>query len=172
MIPHINKILYATDLSKNAAHAFRYAVYFAQKLNAEIFILHIIEGVSNDAVKTLELYLKREQLREILKDREENTKKRIETRLKIFCDKEIDNDPELAKRITLIEAYRGYPEEEILKKADVLKCDAIIMGAHEKGRANFLLGTVAKRVLRGAIKPVIIVPLPKGKTDLTFSDDF
>ena len=28
MLPDINKILYATDLSKNSAHAFRYAVFY------------------------------------------------------------------------------------------------------------------------------------------------
>ena len=44
MLPDINIILYATDLSKNSAHAFRYAVYFAKKFDAEIIILHIIDG--------------------------------------------------------------------------------------------------------------------------------
>jgi nucleotide-binding universal stress UspA family protein len=46
MIPEIKKILYATDLSKNSAYAFYYAVDIAQKRNAKIVILHIIEPVS------------------------------------------------------------------------------------------------------------------------------
>ena len=29
--------------------------------------------------------------------------------------------------------YQGYPPEEILKKADELNCDVIVMGTHGKG---------------------------------------
>jgi len=43
MIPKINKILYATDLSKNAAYVFRYAINTAEKHDAEIIILYAIE---------------------------------------------------------------------------------------------------------------------------------
>jgi len=37
MIPSIKNILYATDLSKNSAYAFRYAVNSAQKHKAYLF---------------------------------------------------------------------------------------------------------------------------------------
>ena len=37
MIPKIKNILYATDLSKNSAYAFRYAVISAQKHKAYLF---------------------------------------------------------------------------------------------------------------------------------------
>jgi len=40
MIPPIKKILYATDLSKNSAYAFFYAVDMAKNHNASIVILH------------------------------------------------------------------------------------------------------------------------------------
>jgi len=171
MLPDINKILYATDLSKNSAHAFRYAVYFAKKFDAEIIILHIIEGASPNAVKALKFYLKEEYLKEILEDGVTHRIERIKRRLKIFCDKELADDLEFAQKITLIEVQRGFPEEEILKKADDFNCDAIIMGAHEKGIAHTFLGTVAKRVLRRSRKPVFIIPLPKGETDASFHDD-
>ena len=36
MIPNINKILYATDLSDNSAYAFRYAINSALKHDADI----------------------------------------------------------------------------------------------------------------------------------------
>ena len=45
MIPQIKKILYSTDLSKNSAYAFYYAVDLAQKKGATIVILHAIEPV-------------------------------------------------------------------------------------------------------------------------------
>ena len=171
MLPDINKILYATDLSKNSAHAFRYAVYFAKKFDAEIIILHIIEGASPNAVKALTFYLKEEYLKEILEDGITHRIERIKSRLRIFSDKELGDDLEFAQKITSIEVHRGFPEEERLKKADDFICDAIIMGAHEKGIAHTFLGTLAKRVLRRSRKPVYIIQLPKGEKDASFHDD-
>ena len=45
MIPQIKKILYATDLSRNSAYAFYYAVDLAQKKGATIVILNTIEPI-------------------------------------------------------------------------------------------------------------------------------
>ena len=42
MIPKINKILYATDLSENSAYAFRYAINSAIAHDAQIVILHVL----------------------------------------------------------------------------------------------------------------------------------
>ena len=39
---HIKKILYATDLSENAVHAFAYAVSLANLYGAGITILHVL----------------------------------------------------------------------------------------------------------------------------------
>jgi nucleotide-binding universal stress UspA family protein len=43
MIPQIKKILFATDLSKNSAYAFYYAVHMARRDEAKIVILHAVE---------------------------------------------------------------------------------------------------------------------------------
>lgn len=53
-----------------------------------------------------------------------------------------------------------------------LNCDAIIMGTHGKGIiSHTFFGNTAKRVLRRTRKPVFIIPLPKGETDITFNDE-
>ena len=52
MIPQIKKILYATDLSKNSAYAFYYAVDMAKKHDAEIVILHTLEPLPASAFGT------------------------------------------------------------------------------------------------------------------------
>jgi hypothetical protein len=44
MIPKIKNILYATDLSKNSAYAFRYAINSAEHHGANIHILHVWES--------------------------------------------------------------------------------------------------------------------------------
>ena len=46
MIPKINKILYTTDLSLNASYVFRYALNSAEKHNAKIHILHVVQPES------------------------------------------------------------------------------------------------------------------------------
>ena len=45
MIPQIKKILYATDLSKNSAYAFFYALDMAKSHHATIVILHAIAPI-------------------------------------------------------------------------------------------------------------------------------
>ncbi len=46
MLPDIKRILYATDLSENARHAFGYAASLANRYGAKIIVLHVIEDFS------------------------------------------------------------------------------------------------------------------------------
>ncbi|MBU3954502.1 MAG: universal stress protein, partial [Proteobacteria bacterium] len=46
MVPNIKKILYPTDLSDNAKHAFRYAADLALKYDAMITILYVMEDMN------------------------------------------------------------------------------------------------------------------------------
>ena len=171
-MPEIKKILYATDLSKNAIHAFRYAVYLAEKVDAKIVILHVVERMSPDAELVLRAYLDDKDRDKIFNDRINHAIDRIKQRLKLFCEKEFETQPDCAERIVSIEVFEGYPAEEILRKSKTLDCDVIVMGTHEKGFASHtFLGSVAKRVMRRSRKPVFVVPLPKADTDLSFHDD-
>jgi nucleotide-binding universal stress UspA family protein len=54
MIPEIKKILYPTDLSENARYAFGYAVSLANRYNAEITVLHVVEEISSFARSMVE----------------------------------------------------------------------------------------------------------------------
>ena len=171
MIPKIQRILYASDLSDNSAYAFRYAINSAKKHDAKIIILHVLEELSATSRTLVAFYLNEEQQKNISEENIAHTMDRISNRLKIFCDRELKDDPESMDRIESIEICKGYPTEEILSKADALNCDAIIMGTHGKGIIkNTYLGSMAKKVLRRVRKPVFIIPLPKGETDITFHD--
>ena len=171
MIPDIKKILYATDLSNNSAYAFRYAINSAVKHDAGIIILHVFELISTTNRSVLDLYLDDDLRKKIFNERVSDTIDRIRKRLKIFCDKEFNGDTKYADRVKSIEVCEGFPAEEILKKADEFNCDAIVMGTHGKGLiSHAFLGSTAKRILRRTRKPVFIIPLPKGETDITFHD--
>ena len=171
MIPRIKKILYATDLSDNSAYAFRYAINSALKHDASIIILHVFEQLSTTANAVTQAYLTEGQVNKISEERLAYVKDRINKQLKIFCGKEFKNDPECADRVESIELCEGFPPDVILRKADEFNCDVIVMGTHGKGIIrNTFLGSSSKRVLRRTRKPVFIIPLPKGETDITFDD--
>ncbi|MEX1330153.1 MAG: universal stress protein [Desulfobacterales bacterium] len=171
MIPNINKILYATDLSDNSAYAFRYAINSALKHDAGVIILHVFEIMSMTNRAVLDLYLDEESRNRIFNERVTDTIDRIRKRLKIFCDKEFNGDAIFSGKVESIEVCEGFPAEEILRKADEFSCDAIVMGTHGKDFVRHaFLGSTAKRVLRRTRKPVFIIPLPKGETDITFHD--
>ncbi len=171
MIPKINKILYATDLSPNSSFVFRYAINSAIKHDARIVILHVFELFSTAARSQIELYIDEEVRRRIFHERVGETKDRIKKRLDVFCEKELQAYPGSAERVVAIEVSEGFPAEKILTKAEEHACDVIIMGTHSKGIiANTFLGSTAKRVLRRTRIPVFIIPLPKGEIDITVQD--
>ena len=171
MIPKIQKILYATDLSENSVYAFRYAIDSAKKHDASIVVLHVLEKMPPFALALVGSQLREEKRREIFDEKIASTMDLIRKRLQIFCDRELEDDPECVDKVESIEVCEGYPAEEILKKADKLDCDAIIMGTHGKGvLSHTFLGSVAERVLRRVRKPVFVIPLPRGETDITIRD--
>jgi len=161
MMPQIKKILYATDLSPNSDYAFRYAINSAKKHDADVIILYVVEERAP--------FFDEERLKEISDKKVAEATEMIKKRLKIFCDKELKDDPQYADKAISIEVCTGYPPEEILRKSDESDCDIIVMGTHGKGviRHSFL-GSVAQKVLRRVRKPVFIIPLPEGETDVTF----
>ena len=156
MIPEIKRILYTTDLSPNSAYALRYAINSANKHDAGIIILHVVEEMAP--------FFDEERLKVISETKIAEAMDRIRKRLKIFCDRELKDDPESTDRVVSIEVCQGYPPEEILRKADELNCDVIVMGTHGKGiiRHSFL-GSAAQQVLRRVRLPVFISPWPEGE---------
>jgi nucleotide-binding universal stress UspA family protein len=172
MIPKIQKILYATDLSPNSVYALRYAMNSAMKHDADIIILHVLEKVDPASHVMLDLYLYEERHQEIVEEHISETKALIKKRLRTLRDKELKGRPDFEDKVISIEVCEGFPAEKILSKAEELNCDEIIMGTHSKGIiANTFLGSTAKRVLRRSRKPVLIIPLPREEIDIDFPND-
>lgn len=167
MIPQIKKILYATDLSKNSAYAFFYAVDLAKKYNAGIVILHAVEPVphvyTEGGARILRSIEKQEQEAGL-----EDIKKRVQQFCTILENKAGSPCTDLVSK-TLVPL--GYPVEEILKAADDEGCDMIILGTHGKGflRQTFL-GRVSVSVLERSRKPVYVIPLPSEKTNIDWDN--
>ena len=169
-MPEIQNILYATDLSKNSAYAFKYATEMAEKYDALIHIVHVLEEMPFSARFQMEMYLTEEQLERFV-NRTANIKKDIKNRLNIFCDKVRKNDPTCVFRVASIDVVEGYPAHEILDAAKATVSDAIVIGSHGRGLiSHAFLGDVAEKVLRRAKIPVFVIPLPEGQLDLNVPD--
>lgn len=162
MTQDIKRILYATDLTENSTYAFGYALNLAKKHDAVINVLHVIDQTMEKSVNRIGVYFDATQYEENLHQRMADYHEEINNQLKAYFDKEKADDPECADKIVSIEVCHGYPADEILKKADDLHCDLIVMGTHGKGIVSqAFFGSVAKKVLRRVRKPVFIIPLPK-----------
>ena len=171
MIPKIRNILYATDLSKNSAYAFRYAVNSAQKHDAQICIFHVVETTSHAAEGYLQWVIAQEKLEKVREETKQSLVKRIEDRLMEFARRELKDDPETLKRVAPIKVVFGDPAVEILREAEDPKYDIVIVGTHGKGVVGHtFLGSVSEKVLQRISKPVFVIPLPKGKTDITLGE--
>jgi nucleotide-binding universal stress UspA family protein len=171
MIPQIKKFLCAMDLSDNSAYVLRYAMNSAKKHDAGIIILYVLEPLSVTTHAMVLPYLTEGLVNKISEEKIAYAKDQIQQKLKTFCEKELKNDPESADTVESIELCEGFPAEMILRKADELNCDAIIMGTHGKGFIrNTFLGSTSKRVLRRTRKPIFIIPLPKEEADIGLHD--
>ena len=166
MLPKVKTILYASDLSKNSAYAYQYALSCAEKYDAMINIVHIIEDMGPWARSIVEGYLPEGHHAKIMKE----LKQQIEDRLRVFCDSHADESPECVMRVNSISVYEGNPAEEILKQAKKLGADLIFIGSHGKGSSMHpFFGSVAKKVAGLSRIPVVVVPIPED-SDIAFTE--
>jgi nucleotide-binding universal stress UspA family protein len=171
MIPQIKKILYATDLSKNSAYAFRYAMNLAEKYGAEIVILHVIEPIPPMVRHYVKGFVDEINWEEKVKYEQEMAIERIKKRLEEFCKRESQDAPQCLALVSTVLVRPGHPVEEILKAADEEDCSLMVLGTHGKGfLKQTFLGSVARSVLDRAKNPIFIIPLPHDETGLTIGE--
>jgi len=162
MLPLYKNILVPTDLSTNSEYAFKHAVMISRQNNAKIHLLHVIPEIN----PALRIYLNPasgDSSRTELEQRNiKNAQIEITKNLSNFAKKELKNFPEDLARFVGVEVCVGYPSVEILKAAEKLNADLIVMGTHGKGALEHaFLGSIAEKVLHKTTKPVFIVPLSK-----------
>jgi nucleotide-binding universal stress UspA family protein len=159
----IRKILYATDLSKNAAYAFQFAVDLARNQNAGIIILHVIEPIHERARSYVKGLLDDERWERAILEQQTETIARIRKRLQSFCKMAGPEGIPCLSLVSDIMVVPGHPVEEILKIAEQEECDLLVLGTHGKGfLKQTFLGSVARTVLDRVRKPVLTIPLPEG----------
>jgi nucleotide-binding universal stress UspA family protein len=166
MLPSIKKILYLTDLSKNAAYVFRYAVQLAKTFDAKLTVLHVVKQIEPAMEIPILIHLGEDAYQQLLQEKEQEIIEGLKDRLRGFAERELRDDPAGGDRVAAILVREGDPVVEILETANELNCDLIVMGDHSKGvLAHTFLGSTAERVLRHIRRPVLVVPIPQRGMD-------
>jgi len=166
MLPSIKNILYATDLSKNSTFAFRYAMTLADASDAKITVLYILPMVDSAMEVPIITQMGEDRYYQLREERSREVIEGIKTKLHDFSQKELKGLQGESDLVSSILVHEGDAVDEILKTAEKLDSDIIILGAHGKGiLSHTFLGSVSEKVLRRSTRPVLVVPIPKGATD-------
>ena len=171
MVPEIKKILFTTNLSPDARKAFDYAVSLADRYEAVITVVHVMEEVSHSSDVHIRSFLGEDKWQELQETHEQEAKQiligkrregaMIKAALEEFCAAvQKDHDEcEFMTDETIV--TRGNVVDEILDVSRDKGCDLIVMGYHDRGKfGEAVLGSTTRRVLRHAQIPVMLVRLP------------
>jgi universal stress protein A len=126
------RILLPTDFSEFSGEATKYACALAEQFDAELHVLHVLEGQEIGDPELREFA--EGELKEVLAPTWEEGRKVVKA---------------MAEGPTFVEIIRYGREHDI---------DLIVMGTHGRsGLAHVLLGSVAERVVRKSPCPVLTV---------------
>jgi nucleotide-binding universal stress UspA family protein len=162
MLPKIQKILYATDLSDNSKRAFGYAAGTAQSFGARMIVLHVVEPINPNTYMQISSMLGETEWINLQMGRDSQLTEEIMARLKQFCQElqtDLDAFPLNENQILI---RKGLPVDEIIGLATAENVDLIVMGSHGYGLVkDTLMGGTVRRLVRRSAIPVMVVPDPE-----------
>ena len=136
------KILIAVDSSEYSMKAAKKGLELAHQLEAKAALLFVVDR--SKALGNIDAGITHEQALLVLKREAELT---LDELAKMY------NGNDLLKFMP-----EGNPEVDILKMAENWKADLLVMGTHgRRGLKHLFMGSVAERVLRHSVIPVMVV---------------
>jgi nucleotide-binding universal stress UspA family protein len=173
MIPHIKKILFTTDLSKQTRYAFDYAISLASRYGASLTILYVMEDLSPAQSANLQGFIGDERWEDLRQSHEQEVRqiligKKKEGRMirealgDMFASTQKDFKEAPGVMAEEIVVTQGDAVDCILQEVEARACDLIVMGYHSRGRLEeAIIGSVSRSVLRRSKVPVFLVRLPE-----------
>ncbi len=172
MTPEIKNILFTTDLSKQARHAFNYALSLANQYGASLTILYVLEDPSPSQSAYLQAFIGDERWEELRQSHEQEIRQILigkqregamirEALGEMFSETQKQFKAPGLKAEEIV-VTQGDAVDCILQEADARQSDLIVMGYHARGRMEAaIVGSVSRRILRRAKVPVLLVRLPE-----------
>jgi nucleotide-binding universal stress UspA family protein len=147
----LKKILVPVDGSEPSWRALQYAAEIGTKFESELSIVHIIQPFYNAGLLSLPIDSG------LLAMQIDDMKKNAESILESAKEKLATYPVKVTAK-----TETGHPSERILKAAEEMGCDAIVIGSRGlSGIAEFVLGSVSSNVSQYAKIPVLIVKCDK-----------
>jgi nucleotide-binding universal stress UspA family protein len=145
---NVQNILYATDFSPYSNQAYFHAVALAENFNASLTIVYVYSPPA-----TVPIAVEVGAPVPTLTDSEDQDYWRGQ------LEQIRPVNPRIPVRHVLL---TGNPADQIIRYATDNRMDLIVMGTHGRtGLERLLMGSVAERVLRGALCSVLVVKMPK-----------
>jgi nucleotide-binding universal stress UspA family protein len=153
MMP-IRRILFPTDFSESADHAWMFALQFAQDFGADVHVLHVVAPPPR-LTEAYSINFDPAKFAAVLTAEAETSLDRLVEGAK-------------ARHLTFHREVRiGVDFHEILDYARKHQIDLIVMATHGRtGLAHALVGSVAEKVVRKASCPVLTVRHPAMKFEM------
>ena len=160
-MPSFKNILYCTMIGPNSPYIFKHALALSELSGGKIHIIHVMEALSPRQEELVEHFVSRSLIEQLHKNDVEEAKERLKKRLIALCPSE-DGD-NISAMIASISIVSGKPTEEILKKADEIEADFIVMGATSTHSIfQKVIGNTAQNIVSQAKVPVLTVQVPEG----------
>ena len=145
----IKTILLPTDGSECSGKALAYALSFAKQYGARVVVLHVIDRRWEEQTRVVSAEVGQD-LTQKIRDGYAEEARGI---LREAADAAAKTGVSVETRV-----LTGVPYEDIVRVAEELPADLIILGTHGRtGMSHLLLGSVAERVIRLAPCPVLTV---------------
>ena len=164
MVPEIKKILCPTDMSDTSNYAFNYSASLANRYDASITVLHVLENPMPTSENLVTNVLGTKRWQKILDQNKTEVIEKIRLRLENYCESaraELSSCPFLMDKVMV---KVGNPVQEILSEIDNNSYDLVILSAQGKGAlADTVMGSVPRKVLRRSKASVLVVRRPEKK---------
>ena len=153
----VQRILVPIDFSDYSVNACRYAIGLAEKLNAEIKLMHVYYNPVINSMPLTDTYYYQVNMDEIIREIELRAKSNMEEFYGDLREKiEKENIQGVKLDYTLV---RGIASEEIIAKSEEYKPDIIIIGTRGQGeKENDLIGSVTAKIIEDTKVPVLVIP--------------
>jgi nucleotide-binding universal stress UspA family protein len=147
----IRNIVVPIDFSGYTEKLFDYAVYIGTSFSAKLHLVHVVDIISGDAMLGMPMAA------EFQLQYETGARKRMDALVQELENKSSGSTGQIVS---------GEPVKEIVKFAESLQADLIVISTHgSKGLESILLGSVARRVVKHAHCPVLVMNPFREKTD-------